>query len=122
MSSASLWRVSAGFRSSEKFRVVVTPEAETEIRESFHYNHAYSPLNAARWLKALYERIDTLERFPERCPHAREREFLEEDLRQLLFKSHRVVFWIDKQASAVHVLRVRHAKRRAIGEPADDDE
>ena len=43
----------------KKFRVVVTPEAETETRESFHYIHAYSPLNAARWLKALYERIDT---------------------------------------------------------------
>ena len=51
MGSSSLWRVSTGFRSSEKFRVVVTPEAETEIRESFHYIHA--------WLKALYERIDT---------------------------------------------------------------
>ena len=46
--------------------------------------------------------------------YAREREFLEEKLRQLVFKSHRIVFRIDEAEGVVHVLQVRHSKRRAL--------
>jgi plasmid stabilization system protein ParE len=80
-----------------KYQVIVTPEAQAGIRESFAYIHERSPLNAARWLQALYGQIDTLERFPERCMFAREREYLDEDLRQLVFKSHRIVFTIERK-------------------------
>src|SRR5437762_1748091 len=59
------------------------PEAEKGIRTSFQYIHERAPLNAARWLQGLYDQIDTLERLPERCAFARERQYLEEDLRQL---------------------------------------
>jgi toxin ParE1/3/4 len=103
-----------------KYQVIVTPEAQAGIRESFTYIRERSPLNAARWLQALYTAIDSLEAFPERCPFAREREYLDEDLRQLVFKSHRVVFMVQKKEKRVYVLYVRHAKRRAIGEPVDD--
>lgn len=101
----------------KKYQVIVTPEAQAGIRESFLYIHERSPLNAARWLQALYEQIDRLERFPERCAYARERQYLEEDLRQFAFKSHRVVFYVDKPAGTVYVVFVRHGKRRAVGEP-----
>lgn len=86
------------------------------------YIQERSPLNAARWLQGLYDEIDSLERFPERCPYAREREYLEEALRQLVYKSHRVVFYVDKSKSTVYVLYVRHGKRRAIAEPVGSDE
>jgi plasmid stabilization system protein ParE len=66
--------------------------------------------------KGLYDQIDTLERFPERCAFAREREYLEENLRQLAFKSHRIIFRIDKARKTVYVLHVRHGGRRAVGE------
>ena len=79
-------------------------------------------MNAARWLQALYGQIDTLERFPERCGFAREREYLDEDLRQLVFKSHRIVFTVERKEKRVDVLYVRHASRRAVGEPAGEDE
>jgi len=52
-----------------------------------------------------------------RCSYAREREYLEEELRQLVYKSHRVVFYVDKANSTVYVLSVRHGRRRAVGEP-----
>lgn len=103
------------------FTVIVTPEAQACIRESFLYIHERSPLNAARWLRELYAKIDTLEHFPERCAFAREREFLEDDLRQLVFKSHRVVFFVDIKKRVVSVLSVRHGKRRAIGEPDGEE-
>lgn len=104
-----------------KYHVIVTPEAQAGIRESFAYIHERSPLNAARWLQSLYAEIDTLEKFPERYAVARECEYLDEDLRQLVFKSHRVVFTVQKKEKLVYVLYVRHAKRRAVGETAEDD-
>lgn len=102
-----------------RYEVIVTPEAQAGIRESFNYIHERAPLNGARWLQGLYRQIDTLERNPERCSFARERAYLEEDLRQLVFKSHRIVFKVDRARSTVYVLYVRHARRRAIGEPED---
>ena len=70
----------------------------------------------AKWLRSLYRQIDTLENLPERCAFAREREFLEGDLRQLIFKSHRIVFRIDKTKSLVSVVYFRHTRQLAIGE------
>ncbi len=90
--------------------------------ESLPCIHERSPLNAARWLRDLYEKIETLEHSPERCAFAREREFLEDDLRQLEFKSHRVVFLVDKEKRVVSVLSVRQGKRRAIGEPEGEED
>ena len=66
-----------------RFHVIVTPEAQTGVRESFLYIHEQSPLNAARWLRTLYKKIETLARMPERCGSAREQEYLEEDLGSL---------------------------------------
>lgn len=104
----------------KKFEVIVTPEAQSGIRASFLYIHERSPLNAARWLEGLYAGIDSLERFPERCSYARERKYLEVDLRQLIYKSHRVVFYVDRRKNIVYVLYVRHGKRRAAGELEED--
>ena len=103
-----------------RYSVVVTPEAESGIREAFTYIWERSPIQAERWLRRLYAKIDTLEQFPERCAFARERDYLEEELRQLIFMSHRVVFKVDKPVSTVYILHVRHAKQRAIGEVIDE--
>ena len=102
------------------FEVVVTPEAQSGIREAFLYIFARSPVNAGKWLQGLYAQIDTLERTPERCAYARERDYLDCELRQLVFKSHRIVFNVDKAKSVVYVLHVRHAKRLAVGEPTEE--
>ena len=100
----------------KKFEVIVTPQAEADIL-AFRYIHDHSPLHAAHWIQTLYAEIDTLENFPERCGYAREREYLEVALRQLIFKSHRVIFLVDSANAVVHVLHVKHAKQLAVGEP-----
>ena len=100
----------------KKYEVIVTLEAGDDIREAFLYIHNRSPLNARRWLKGLYKEIDTLEHFPERCGKARETEFLGEELRQLIYKSLRIVFQVLRSPNRVCVLYVRHAKQRAAGE------
>ena len=102
-----------------RYTVIATLEAQAGIRESFKYIYERAPLNAARWLQGVWDKINTLERLPERCPRAREAEHLKRNLRQLLYKSHRIVFSIDKQKQVVYVLHVRHSKRRAAGESAE---
>ncbi len=104
------------------FKVVVTPEAQTGIRLSFRYIHERSPQNAARWLQGLYGAIDSLERFPDRCAYAREREYMEEDLRQFIYESHRLVFRVDHPRKTVFVLFFRHAGQRAVGDSDHPDE
>ncbi len=104
-----------------KYQVVLTPEAQDGILQSFKYIHERAPLNAARWIQGLYDCVATLEQFPERCPLAPEAIYLEEGLRQLLFKSHRFIFQIDKTGKVITVLHVRHTKRLALGEPSDDE-
>ena len=100
-----------------RYKVIVTPEAEAGIRESFRYIYDQSPQHAERWIRDLYSEITILEHFPERCAAAVEREYLEGDFRQLLFASHRVVFYVDKKLGIVFVVDVRHARRRAGGQP-----
>lgn len=99
------------------YKVVITPEAEQAALATFQYIFERAPLAATRWLRDLYRAIDSLECFPERCAFAPERTFLEEDLRHLIFKSHRIIFLVDKRRKEVHILDVRHGRRRAIGEP-----
>ena len=102
-----------------KYKVVIAPEAEQAALETFHYIFERAPLAATRWLRDLYRAIDALESFPERCAFAPERLYLEEDLRHLIFKSHRIIFLVDKRRREVQVLDVRHGRRRAIGEPVE---
>ena len=66
-----------------------------------------------RWLNAIEAEINSLSRFPERCPRAREDGLFKHELRQLVFgRRHgrfRVIFTICEDA--VHVLHVRHGAR-----------
>ncbi len=104
-----------------KYEVIISPHAEGSILSAFRYIHERSPDNAELWLKDLYSCIDSLESFPERCALARELEYFEEELRQLVFKSHRIVFYIDKKRKAVRVAYFVHGKQRAVGEPIRPD-
>ena len=95
----------------DRFLVDISPAALNDIRKAFHYIHERSPQNAQSWLRRLYERIDTLETMPERCGLIRECYAFEEEVRELLHFSHRVIFTVDKDRSLVQVLTVRHAAR-----------
>ena len=106
----------------KRYEVVVTPEAESEIVSAFEYIYLRSPQNATKWLRALYKKIDTLEGMPERCPIARENEYFDETLRQLIFKTHRIIFRVEKAKKIVRVLYVRHGRQRTMGEPEHADE
>ena len=102
----------------KKYEVIVSPEAQAAILTAFRYIHERAPQNAERWLRNLYSCIGTLESFPGRCASARERKYFEEELRQLVFKSHRIIFHLDKKNRTVRVVYLVHVRQRTIGEPA----
>jgi plasmid stabilization system protein ParE len=103
-----------------KYKVQITPTAESELCRAFEYIHRRVPLNAARWLKGIYKAIDSLEQFPTRCGAAREAQYLNADLRQFIFKSHRIIFAVDEKTRMVRILYVRHGSMRAVGEPDEE--
>jgi len=103
----------------KKYEVVLTPDAETGMISAFDYIYEASPTNAEKWLKRLYARIYSLENFPARCARAREQEYFKVELRQLIFKSHRIVFHIDEKEKTVWILYVIHGKQHTIGAPTE---
>ena len=100
------------------FIVKVMPEAELNIYSDFNHIFADAPQNAMTWIRGIYAAINSLESFPNRCAAAREHEhFPARHLRQLTYKSHRIIFEVDEANAIVRVVYVRHAKMQAIGEP-----
>src|SRR5205814_4484337 len=99
------------------YDVIITPAAENDISLAFDYIQARSPLNAERWLRGMYRLIRKLELFPGRCGRAREAETLGVDLRQIVFKSHRIIFRIEQKERIVRVIRVRHGAQGGLSKP-----
>lgn len=52
---------------------------------------------------------------PQRCPLARENDYFDDTLRQLLVKSHRIIFRIEEPAKIVRVLYVRSREATRYG-------
>jgi len=105
-----------------KYEVIVTPEAQANIAQAYRYIAERSPMNAAKWLRDLYAEIDGLETFPRRFGEARERAKVTDEIREVIFKSHRIIFTVDDKGRKVHVIYIRHGKMRAVGEPGEAEE
>jgi plasmid stabilization system protein ParE len=91
------------------FRVITTPDAEADILAAHDWIARESPDGAVLWVNGLESAIASLRRLPRRCPRAPESEAFLLEIRQLIYKSHRVLFTIE--ARSVVVLHVRHAAR-----------
>jgi plasmid stabilization system protein ParE len=102
------------------FRVETSAEAELDaisILEWLLAQHAGD--TGIRWFMALDEAIASLADFPERCTFAPETARFPFEVRQLLYgkrpHAYRILFTI--REDTVHVLHIRHGRRRQIGEP-----
>ncbi len=92
-----------------KFRVRITRTAERDIEEAWTFIAQDSHEEAEKFIRRLEEQIETLERFPERCPLIPENEMLGTRYRHLLYGNYRSVFRI--AGKTVYVLRVIHGAR-----------
>jgi plasmid stabilization system protein ParE len=99
-----------------KYRVEITQEAESEIKDAYLWIRSDSPANAARWRQGLLEAVRSLSQQPTRCPLAPESARFQQEIRQLLYGRrggvYRVLFVIGEKT--VSILHVRHAAREFL--------
>jgi plasmid stabilization system protein ParE len=93
------------------YRVVLTPEVETDLRTAYRYIRSHAPLAAREWIRRARQSAKSLVHHPERCPLAPESVSFDQPIRELFFGSgnrgtYRLLFVvIDK---SVYILHVRH--------------
>ncbi len=92
-----------------KYRVEITATAESDLREIFHYIAVDNEAAANRLVSELERQIDSLERYPLRCPVIPESTELGREYRHIIYGPYRTVFRID--GSRVLILRVLHSAR-----------
>lgn len=97
------------------YSVHVLPTARDDIASVVAYVTEHSPEAAEEWLRDLLRRVAELEEMPRSFPPARERDDWGIDLRQVIFKAHRIIF--DVEGDEVHVFHVRHVRQDNIPSP-----
>ena len=95
-----------------KYQVQIAPSAVEDAIEAWRFIALDSPEAADRWYEQLTDAIDSLSVHPRRFPKAREAAEMEIEIRQLNFKSHRVLFTITGKVVQVH--HIPHAARRNL--------
>ena len=98
------------------YRIIFHEEARLEAIEFVRYLSEESSVDTAlAWRAGLMSATDSLTEFPHRCPFSRENEAFENiELRQLIYKSHRLIFTV--RGNEVHVLHVRHGAQEGLEE------
>ena len=95
------------------YRVIVTPEAESDLRAAYRYIRSQAPHAARDWIRRARQTANTLARHPERCPLAPESASFDQPIRELLFGSgnrgtYRFLFVVFAEEESVYILHVRH--------------
>ena len=102
---------------SMAFRVEIAAAAQIEADEILKWLiEQRAGETGLRWFRALYDAIDSLETFPQRCPVAPENNVFPEEIRHLLYgrKPHqyRILFTIEGET--VLITHIRHSRRQTL--------
>jgi plasmid stabilization system protein ParE len=100
-----------------RHRVIITPDAESDLRKAASYIRRDNPRAARAWLKDARQRIKTLAQYPERCPLAPESTSFSEPIRVLFYGrgnrgTYRILFVLLEPL--VFVLHVRHGAMQPL--------
>jgi plasmid stabilization system protein ParE len=97
------------------YRVEVTDNADADADDIYEWIARDAPLAAVSWYEGLFDAIDSLSEFPQRCPFTPENVYFDEELRHLLYaQNYRIIFEI--RGTVIYVLHIRHAARRYLHE------
>jgi len=96
------------------YRVIITPNAELDLRHAYRFIRKDSPVAASRWIREIRRAIQSLSHNPERCNLAPEAGLFDELIRELLFGrgnrgTYRILFVI--HGHVVYALTVRHGSK-----------
>ncbi|QMV18246.1 type II toxin-antitoxin system RelE/ParE family toxin [Granulicella sp. 5B5] len=92
--------------------MAVTAMRDAEEYHAYILGQSHDNIAANQWWDGLFKAIASLETLPARCPRIEERGNFRHPLRQLLYASHRILFWVD--AKTVHVLRIYPSSGRPL--------
>ncbi len=109
-----------------KYRIEISSVAEDEADRAFlRLSQIISPTKANNWYAGLLQAVESLSQMPKRCSLARENEYFNQEIRQLLYgrgnNSHRILFTIleGEEVSTVRILHIRHSLQQSLGENPD---
>lgn len=95
-----------------KHKVVVSPQAETDIESAYLHIRGRAPETAKRWRHRLLKTILTLEYLPERHEIAPEAKDVGRDLRHAFFGVYRILYTVE--VDEVRIQGLRHGARRPM--------
>ena len=106
------------------YRVIFTPQAETDLRTAYRYIRSQAPRAARDWLSRARRSAKSLASRPERCPLAPESASFDEPIRELFFGAanrgtYRFLFVVLERS--VYILHVRHGSMLPLSPPDDED-
>ena len=93
----------------QKYRVEITATAQSDIEEIFQHIATDNQTAAVNLVLEIEKQIDSLEKFPTRCPVIPESFELGIEYRHILYGHYRTIFRVE--SSKVIILRVIHAAR-----------
>jgi plasmid stabilization system protein ParE len=96
-----------------------TDKALVDAGEAYFWISEQSEGAALRWYEGLLKAFRSLEKSPLRCRLAPESAFFDEEIRQLIYGTYRILFTVEGEK--VFVLRVRHSAREYLKPEADEE-
>ncbi len=101
------------------YQIEISPTAVADIESIFLWLKENSPERAYSWVRGCYEIMLTLENFPRRCSLAPESEYMEIEIRQLLYKKQFHILFtvsdaVEQQDGIVRIHRVRRGSQRRL--------
>jgi toxin ParE1/3/4 len=92
-----------------KFAVSFSKKAEEDLEEIWSFIAADSPDNATKFILQLEKQVESLGRFPARCPLIPENELLRAKYRHLIYGDYRTVFRVSNKT--VFIVRIINSAR-----------
>ena len=92
-----------------RFGVRFTQKAEQDVEEIWTFIAQDSVDEATRFIRQLNKHINTLERFPLRCPLIPENEVMHSSYRHLIHGDYRIIIRVSEKT--VWVMRIVHSAR-----------
>lgn len=96
-----------------KYRVEIGAQAQADISEIIHYigQVLQEPRTAGRLYQLLKAEILSLKQMPERCPYEDDDRLRALEIRKLLVKNYKVLYFANRKHQVVQIVRVIYAGR-----------
>ena len=102
-----------------KFEVLLSPEAQQDVKSAFDYIAEHGPANPHQWKAGLDTALASLEMMPRRCSLAPESSVEGETIHQLNYASYRILFVVDEKT--VLVIAMWHGARLQLTKQQKDE-